>query len=621
MSKYHKPDNEKIQALKDIGNKLRILSIKATSAAGSGHPTSCCSMADIMSVLFFHVMKYKVNDQRDCNSDRFVLSKGHAAPILYACWVENGGYPEQKLMELRKIDNTFEGHPTPRLDFVDVATGSLGQGLSNACGMAYTGKYFDKASYRVFCLIGDGESAEGSIWEACAFASEYKLDNLVLILDANRLGQSQPTALGHQMDTYQKRFDAFGWNAIVVDGHNVEDLCKVFHEASVTTGKPTAILAKTFKGKGCPDVENLENWHGKALGAKAEGAIDAISKLIKNNKHSLTPPVPVDDAPAVNISEVKLFEAPSYSLGDMVATRVAYGTALVKIGKDNKHVVAIDGDMKNSTYSIKFRDAFPDRFIECFIAEQNLVGVAMGAACRNRTVAFASTFACFLSRAYDQIRMGAVSQSNVNFMGSHVGISIGEDGPSQMALEDLSMFRAIPGCTVFYPSDAVAMERAVELAANTPGMCFIRASRPTTPVVYGNTEEFKIGKAKVRRQSDKDQVTIVAAGVTLPEAEKAAVTLAAEGINVCVVDPFTVKPIDKATLLTCAKASGNKVLTVEDHYPEGGLGEAVSAALSEEGVKVRRLAVQNIPYSGPPTVLLERFGISASCIVKAVKGF
>ncbi|XP_033121727.1 transketolase-like protein 2, partial [Anneissia japonica] len=305
-----------------------------------------------------------------------------------------------------------------------------------------------------------------------------------------------------------------------------------------------------------------------------------------------------------------------------VATRVAYGTALTKLGKSNPHVIAVDGDMKNSTYSIKFRDAFPDRFIECFIAEQNLVGVAMGAACRDRTVAFASTFACFLSRAYDQIRMGAVSQSNVNFMGSHVGVSIGEDGPSQMALEDLALFRAVPGCTVFYPSDAVSMERAVELAANTKGMCFIRASRPTTPVVYSNDEKFQIGQAKVRCRGGKDnKVTIVAAGVTLPEAESAAKTLAAEGINVCVVDPFTIKPIDKATLLACAQSSGNKVLTVEDHYPEGGIGEAVSAALSEDGVKVRRLAVQNIPYSGPPAVLLERFGINASSIVKAVKDF
>ncbi|XP_033102223.1 transketolase-like [Anneissia japonica] len=316
MSDYHKPDNDKIQKLKDIGNKLRVLSIQATSAAGSGHPTSCCSMADIMSVLFFHVMKYKLNDQRDCNSDRFVLSKGHAAPILYACWVENGGYPLQKLMDLRKVDNTFEGHPTPRLDFVDVATGSLGQGLSNACGMAYTGKYFDKASYRVYCLIGDGESAEGSIWEACAFASHYKLDNLVLILDANRLGQSQPTALGHEMDTYQKRFDSFGWNSVVVDGHNVEDLCKVFHEASVTKDKPTAILAKTFKGKGCPEVEDLENWHGKALGAKADAAIKAISALIQSDKpHGLGPAQPVDDAPAVNITNIKLSEPPSYTVG------------------------------------------------------------------------------------------------------------------------------------------------------------------------------------------------------------------------------------------------------------------------------------------------------------------
>ncbi|XP_064604734.1 transketolase-like [Liolophura sinensis] len=621
MADYHRPDQKKVQNLRDIANKLRVHSINSTNASNSGHPTSCCSAAEIMSVLFFQTMKYTVQEPRSPYNDRFILSKGHAAPILYAAWAEAGLFPASELLNLRKIDNDLEGHPTPRLNFVDVATGSLGQGLSVAAGMAYTGKHFDKASYRVYCLIGDGESAEGSIWEALAFSSFYKLDNLVAIFDVNRLGQSDPTSLQHDTEVYKKRLEAFGWNTYVVDGHDVETLCKTFHDASTVKGLPTAIIAKTYKGKGIPGIEDEMNWHGKALGAKAEGALAAIMENIVNKEnHGITPTPPAQDAVPADIDNIQLSQPPTYDMGQMVATRQAYGTALVKIGKNNQRVVALDGDVKNSTFAQKFKDAFPERFIECFIAEQNLVGVAIGCGTRKRTVPFVSTFAAFLSRAFDQIRMGAISQANVKFCGSHAGVSIGEDGPSQMALEDIAMFRTIPECTVFYPSDAVSCERAVELMANTTGIAFMRTSRPNTPVIYKANEVFKIGQAKVVRQSGKDQVTIIGAAVTLTEAMKAADILAAQGINARVIDPFTIKPIDAQTIMTAAGQTGGKIVTVEDHYPEGGIGEAVAGALSEcPNVVIKRLAVPRIPRSGKSAELMEMFGISSNCIVKAVQ--
>ncbi|XP_011686754.1 PREDICTED: transketolase-like protein 2 isoform X1 [Wasmannia auropunctata] len=622
MANYHKPESKTIQELRDIANKLRIHAVEATQASKSGHPTSCSSMAEIMSVLFFHTMRYKVSAPRDPNSDRFVLSKGHAAPILYAAWAEAGLFPSSELLNLRKFDSDLEGHPTPRLNFVDVGTGSLGQGLSVAAGMAYVGKNYDKASYRVYCLIGDGEAAEGSIWEALHFSSYYKLDNLCAIFDINRLGQSEPTSLQHNMEVYRKRLEAFGFNALVVDGHDVEELAKAFHEAQNTKGRPTAILAKTFKGKNFPEIEDLENWHGKPLGNKATDVIQHLSGLLKNpGPLGLHPQKPlVDDAPIVDISNVILASPPSYKLGEQVATRLAYGTALAKLAKNNPRVIALDGDTKNSTYAEKIKTIDPARFIEGFIAEQNVVGVAIGAACRDRTVAFVSAFATFFTRAFDQIRMGAISQTNVNFVGSHCGVSIGEDGPSQMGLEDIALFRAIPGSTVFYPSDAVSTERAVELAANTKGICFIRTSRPATAVLYKNDEPLAIGKAKVVRSSAKDQVLVIGAGVTLHEAIKAADELAKAGINVRVIDPFTIKPIDAQTVIKNAKEVGGRIVTVEDHYAEGGLGEAVQSAVAlERNVIVKKLAVPNVPRSGPPAVLLDSYGISARNIVAAVQ--
>ncbi|XP_023239103.1 transketolase-like protein 2 [Centruroides sculpturatus] len=578
-------DNVTLQELKDIANKLRIYSIKATNASKSGH------------------------------------EQGHAAPILYAAWAETGLFPIEDLLNLRKIDSDLEGHPTPRLPFVDVATGSLGQGLSCAAGMAYTGKHFDKSNYRVYCVIGDGESAEGSIWEALAFAGHYKLDNLVAIFDINRLGQSEPTALQHQMDVYKARLEAFNFNTVVVDGHDISALCSVFDAAAKVKGKPTAVIAKTYKGHGLPGIEDQENWHGKPIGDKADGQINGLLKLITNNgRPKIGPKPPSDDASVTDNSIITLSSPPSYTIGEKVATRLAYGTAIAKLGNSSSKVIAMDGDTKNSTFSDKFKKAHPERFIECYIAEQNMVGIGIGCSTRNRTIPFISTFAAFFTRAFDQLRMGSISQANIKCAGSHAGISIGEDGPSQMALEDLAMFRSLPTSTVFYPCDAVSTERACELAANTRGICFIRTSRPATAVLYNNDENFQVGEAKIVRKSNNDQVLVIGAGVTLHEALKAADELSQEGINIRVMDPFTLKPIDEAAIIKNATEVGGRIVTVEDHYPEGGLGEAVASAVSmQRNIIVKRLAVRKLPRSGPPNVLLDMFGISSNSIKEGVK--
>ncbi|XP_052837206.1 transketolase-like protein 2 [Drosophila gunungcola] len=618
---YHKPEAKTVQDLKDLAQKLRIHSINATQASKSGHPTSCASLAEIMSVLFFQQLRLNLKHPRDPSSDRFILSKGHAAPILYAAWAEAGLFPIEDLNNLRKIDSDLEGHPTPRLNFIDVGTGSLGQGVAVGAGMAYVGKNYDKADYRTYVVVGDGESAEGSVWESLHFAGHYKLDNLCVIFDVNRLGQSEATSLQHKLDVYRDRLEAFGFNAVVVDGHDVEELTKAFHCAAITKSKPTAIIAKTFKGKDFPNIEDLDNWHGKPLGDKAAEVVKHLQGLIVNKDVKLTPK-PVSKtgaAPEVDISNVKLSSPPAYKLGDSIATRLAYGTALAKIGKNNQRVIALDGDTKNSTFSDKLKALDPERYIECFIAEQNLVGVAVGAACRRRTVAFVSTFATFFTRAFDQIRMGAISQTNVNFVGSHCGCSIGEDGPSQMGLEDLAMFRTIPGSTIFYPSDAVSTERAVELAANTKGVCFIRTSRPNTSVIYDNEETFTIGRGKVVRQKSSDEVLLIGAGITLYECLAAADQLEKNCITVRVIDPFTVKPLDAELIIEHGKQCGGRVVVVEDHYQQGGLGEAVLSALAgERNFVVKHLFVPTVPRSGPPSVLIDMFGISARHVVNAV---
>jgi len=611
---------DKATELQDLAHKLRIHSVNMTTASKSGHPTSCSSMAEVISCLFYKVMRYSVSEPRHPANDRFILSKGHAAPILYAAWAEAGLFPTSELLNLRKIDSDLEGHPTPRLSFIDVATGSLGQGLSVACGMAYAAKHLDKASYRTYCLMGDGESMEGNIWEAFNFAGFYKLNNLCAIIDVNRLGQSDPAPLQHDMEVYKKRLSSFGFHAIVVDGHDIQELCKAFAEAESVTDKPTCLIAKTFKGKYFPDIEDLMNWHGKALGDKTASVVSHVESLITNP--AVTPTsilAPVLDCPTVNIRGIALSEPPSYTIGQKLATRQAYGSALAKLAKNNDRVVALDGDMKNSTFSQEILKVDKNRYVECFICEQNMLGVGIGLACRDRTVAFSSTFAAFLTRGFDNLRMGVISQTNLNVIGSHCGVSIGEDGPSQMALEDIAMFRSLPGCTLFYPSDAVSTERAVELAANTRGICFVRVSRPATAVIYGNEEQFQIGKAKIVRRSDSDQVLVIGSGITLSESVAAADILAAKGVNIRVMDPFTIKPLDVAAVKEHAAACGGRVITVEDHYPEGGLGDAVLGAVADcRNIVVRKLAVNAVPRSGPPMELLEMFGISANCIVRAV---
>lgn len=610
-------DKNLVSALKAKANLLRIHSINSTTTAGSGHPTTCLSAAEIMSALFFKVMKWDPKDPKNQHADRFVLSKGHAAPVLYAAWVEAGVITEEQNLSLRKIDSPFEGHPTPRLPFVDVATGSLGQGLGAGVGLALGARDLDKSASRVYVLLGDGEIAEGSVWEAAQMAGNYKLQNLVAIVDANRLGQSQATAVGHNDQVYVKRFEAFGWNAVEVDGHDLEALLAAFDQAAESQDKPFAIIAKTYKGKGVSFAEDKDNWHGKAFNKEqAAEAIREIEAAGITSDYKIEIPAPSNEPlPAAQISQ---FETPDYKIGDEVATREAYGVALTKLGKANSKVVALDSDTKNSTYSDKFLKVFPDRFFECFIAEQNMISVAAGLAGKDK-IPFASSFAVFLSRGFDQVRMAGVGQNNIKLVGSHVGVSIGEDGPSQMGLEDLALYRTIPNAVVFYPSDAVSAERAIELSAEYQGVVYVRTSRPKTPVIYDNNEKFEIGKAKVVKKSDSDKLTIIAAGITLSESVKAAKVLEGEGINVRIIDPFTIKPLDAETIIANAQETGNLVLTVEDHYHEGGIGEAVAAALAEKDIKVVRVAVEGIPHSGGPEELLEKFGIDSKAIISKVK--
>jgi len=602
-----------IELLKGIANQLRIHSIEATTAAGSGHPTSCCSAADLVAALFFGQMKYDAKNPHYYNNDRFILSKGHAAPLLYAAWAENGFIPIPELLKLRQFGNDLEGHPTPRLAFADVATGSLGQGLGVGVGMALAARQ-DKLDYNTYVLMGDGEIAEGAVWEAASLAGVYKLNNLIAIVDANRLGQSQATAFGHDIGVYARRFDAFGWRVETIDGHDLEEIMEVLSGIGLDD-KPLVIIAKTYKGAGVSFLQDKENWHGKPL--NKEEAAQAIAELAPSAKSGLTVPIPSPSPlPAPNLAAPASYPAISYKLGDQIATREAYGTALVRLGEADPRINALDGDTKNSTYAEKFFKKFPERSTECYIAEQNLVGVAVGYATRGH-VPFASTFATFFTRAADQIRVAGISQSNLKLVGSHVGISIGEDGPSQMALEDLAMMRAVVGSTVLYPADAVATEKLLEQMAILKGVAFLRTSRPKTPVIYGNDETFPVGGAKVLRTGDK--VTIVGAGVTLFEALKAADSLKAEGINVTVIDAYSIKPLGKDVILAAAKKTGNTVITVEDHYAEGGLGDAVAGELSSEGIKVHKLAVVGIPRSGHAAELMAAFGIDAAAIVKKVK--
>jgi len=613
-----------IPALKNIATRLRIDSIRSTSEAASGHPTSCCSMADVTAALFFAEMRFDPKDPRNPDNDRFVLSKGHAAPILYAAWAEAGAFDRAELLKLREIGSDLEGHPTPRLPFVDVATGSLGQGICAAIGTALNARRIN-SPYRTYVVLGDGESAEGSVWEAADVASIDGLDNLCGITDVNALGQSRPTMWQHDMEQFARRWRAFGWHAVVIDGHDMAAILDALAEARTTTGRPTMILARTIKGKGVSFAEGKEGWHGKAF-KKGDELDRALAELEKQFV-----PVPAD-GPAANLASQipkpasgpravvspKPVAPPGYTIGDHVATREAYGTAIVKLGEVDSRIVALDADVKNSTFSDKFEKAFPDRFYQNFIAEQVMVGTAMGLAARG-AIPFPSTFACFLSRAADFIRMAAISNVNIKLAGSHAGVSIGEDGPSQMALEDLAMCRAEPNYLVLYPCDAVSAERLVALAAYHPGPAYIRTSRPKTPVIYANDETFRVGGLKVLRESGGDVATVIGAGVTVFEALKAYDRLKASGTSIRVIDLYSVAPVDRDGLVAAGKATGGRLISVEDHYPVGGIGDAVAEAVAGAGLTVQRLAVREIPRSGKADELLDRFGISATHIVEAVR--
>jgi transketolase len=603
------------ESIKGIANQLRIHSIAATTAAGSGHPTSCCSAADLVAALFFGHMRYDAKNPHFHNNDRFILSKGHAAPLLYAAWAETGLFPVEELLKLRQFGSDLEGHPTPRLPFADVATGSLGQGLSVGVGMALCAR-LDNLDYRTYVLLGDGECSEGAVWEAASLAGLNQLNNLIAVVDVNRLGQSEAAPLGHNLDAFKARFEAFGWRTEEIDGHDVDEIVEVL--AAVGLGhQPLVILAKTLKGAGISFLQDKEGWHGKPL--SKEEAERAIAELRPSAKSGIGRPIPVpSQLAAPNNQAPAAYPPPAYKLGDLVATREAFGNALVRIGSVDPRVVALDGDTKNSTYSEKFFKKFPNRSTECFIAEQNMVGVATGFAVRGK-VPFASTFATFFTRAFDQVRVAGISRANLKLVGSHVGVSIGEDGPSQMGLEDLAMMRAVAGSTVLYPSDAVSAEKLMDQMAAHPGVCFLRTSRPKAAVLYNNEEAFPIGGAKVLRQAANDKVTVIGAGVTLYEALKAADALKAEGIGITVIDAYSVKPLGKDVILAAAQKTGNVALTVEDHYAEGGLGDAVAGELSAAGVKVYKLAVFELPRSGKPEELLAHYGIDANAIIKKVK--
>ena len=609
-----------LHTLQNLATQLRIDSIRSTSEAGSGHPTTCMSAAEIVSTLFFREMRYDPKDPKNPYNDRFVLSKGHAAPILYAAWAEAGLFPREELLKLRTIGSDLEGHPTPRLPFVDLATGSLGQGICAAIGTTLNARRID-SDYRTYVLLGDGEMAEGSVWEAANAAMYQKLDNLCAIIDVNGLGQSMPTQFDHDMEAIGARWKAFGWHTVIVDGHDVEALLAAYDEARATKARPTMILARTVKGKGVSSVEGKPGWHGKAF-KKGEEADKAVAELEAQMISGAPPPeIRKPDAhghPPAAPPDYSRLAAPAYKLGDLVATREAWGTGLAALGAVDSRVVALDADVKNSTFSDRFEKAQPERFYEHFIAEQVMVGAAMGLAARG-AIPFPSTFACFLTRAADFIRMAGISTLNVKLTGSHAGVSIGEDGPSQMALEDLSLMRSVPECAVLYPSEAVSTERLVAEMAQRPGMAYMRTSRPKTPVLYESTERFPIGGCKVVRQSADDAAVVIGAGVTLFEALKAYDQLKAEGIAIRVIDLYSVKPVDTQTLLDAAKATGGRVITVEDHYESGGIGDAVSEAIAGGGFAVRRLAVREIPRSGQPDELLDRYGISARHVVDAVR--
>ncbi|MEQ8148170.1 transketolase [Streptomyces sp. OP7] len=599
--------------LAELGQQLRVDSVRAAAAAGSGHPTSSMSAADLMAVLFANHLRYDFERPDHPANDRFVLSKGHASPLMYATYKAAGAIDDEELLTFRKDGSRLEGHPTPRkLPWVETATGSLGQGLPVGVGIALAGKRLDHTDYRVWVLCGDSELAEGSVWEAAEQAAYENLDNLTAIVDVNRLGQRGPTRHGHDLDAYARRFQAFGWHTVEVDGHDVDAVDRAYGEALSTRGQPTAIIARTLKGKGVESVQDREGLHGKPL-PEAE---DAIAELggPRDLRITVHPPAADEQAPARRTATPEL---PRWDKGEEVATRNAFGEALAALGTARGDVVALDGEVGDSTRLEFFAKEHSERYIECYIAEQQMVAASVGVAARGWTP-YASTFAAFLTRAHDFVRMAAISGSGLNLVGSHAGVAIGQDGPSQMGLEDLAMMRAVHGSTVLYPCDANQTARLVAAMADLDGIRYLRTSRGESPVLYGPDEEFPVGGSKVLRSSEDDRLTLVAAGVTVPEALAAADALADEGIAVRVVDLYSVKPVDRETLRTAAEETGCLV-TVEDHHPEGGLGDAVAEAFGDGRPVPRlvRLGVRSVPGSASPEQQLHLAGIDAESIAAA----
>jgi transketolase len=608
----------------ELAAQLRVDSIRSSTSAGSGHPTSSMSAADLLAVLVGRHLRYDWDNPHADSNDHLIFSKGHASPLLYSIYKAVGVVSDEELMtKYRRFGSALEGHPTPELPWVDVATGSLGQGLPDGVGVALAGMYLDHLPYRVWVLCGDSEMAEGSIWEAIDKASYYRLSNLIAIVDVNRLGQRGPTELEWNLEAYAHRAEAFGARVLTINGHDLGEIdAALTTAADGTTGQPTVVLARTIKGRGFSEIENRNGWHGRPL--PPDMAARAIAEL-GGERNLLVrgplPDAPSGTAPAPAAPTAGSPSMPAYSLGEKVATRKAYGDALKALGADHPRVVALDGEVSNSTHADEFAQAYPDRYFEMFIAEQQLIAAAVGIAVRHY-VPFASTFAAFFTRAFDFIRMAAISRANIRLAGSHAGVEIGADGPSQMALEDLAMMRAVHGSTVLYPSDATSAAALVYEMAGRAGVSYMRTTRGAYPVIYESGESFPVGGAKVLRSSPDDRVTLIGAGVTLHACLAAAERLAGDGIRARVIDAYSVKPIDTEILAQAAATTNGRLVVAEDHHPEGGLGSAVTAALLDIGpqtLRVTHLAVREMPGSGTGEELMAAAGIDAAHIEEAAR--
>lgn len=608
-----------LEKLKKIAQLLRYLILTSTTKAGSGHPTSCFSAVEIVTTLFFGgFFNWKKDDPKNINNDRFILSKGHAAPLLYSLYVLLGYLKKEELMRLRQFNSVLQGHPIPDSFLVDVATGSLGQGLSLGLGMAMGLKLKTKYPPKIWVLLGDSEVMEGQIWEAVSIASFYQVDNLIAIVDVNRLGQRGETIHGWDLKSYQKKFEAFGWQAITVeDGHNFLKLIEAFNKVKLTDKKPKVVLAKTIKGKGFSFWENSPSWHGKALDNDLyQKAVRELGKLDEQYFPQKIIQVKQENSPLFSIKDLPK-SLGDYKKGELIATRKAYGMALAKLGESLNNLVVLDAEVSNSTYSQIFKEEFPDRFFEMFIAEQNMISVAVGFS-KVGFIPFCSSFSAFLIRAFDQIRMAAYSQANLKICGSHSGVSIGEDGVSQMGLEDLAMARSIYGSVVFYPSDAVSCEKLTALAATQPGIFYLKTTRVKTPVIYQKDEKFKIGGLKVLKKSSEDKVAVIGCGIAVFEILAAYEILKKEGVVIRVIDLYSIKPVKKKQLYQQIKDC-QAVITVEDHYLEGGMGEVVSQILADSKIPIYHLAVKKLPRSGKSEELLHYEEIDKEAVVSMVK--